>query len=466
MAAHAGPAGSRGRVRGGGVRPGRGGGGSAARQGVGRGGWGLFRREWRQQILVLALLILTVAAAAFSVSAAYNVASLPGPQFGSATHLLRLDGTSPEALTADIAAARKAFGTIQVIGRRFGPIRGSTETVEFRAESPHGPYSGPMLALTDGRFPAGPGQAAVTGPLAQTLQLRIGSALSLDGHQTVTGIVENPSDLNDEFALVSPSGAGPPQSVTVLLNAGPASFEGFRAAFHGPLVWQARAGLGGRAAGGRGAGGGGGRGGRARRLPVTLALSARPPRPRPAHRPALLAALMILAGVACLGLGNQNRPPLIIAGAVAMTLGILFISPLAIRALAAPGRRAPVAVRLALRDLARHQARSGAALAAISLALGITAAIIISSASDKSAANAGNLSDTQILVWIGQPEGGNGPDGPVVPVRPPAQLRVLAAAVHQIAEPLHHSEMIALDMPVNPADKPRPGRQVSQGGQP
>src|SRR5260221_5426589 len=102
---------------------------------------------------------------------------------------------------------------------------------------------------------------------------------------------------------------------------------------------------------------------------------------------------MILAGVACLGLGNQNRPPLIIAGAVAMTLGILFISPLAIRALAAPGRRAPVAVRLALRDLARHQARSGAALAAISPCLRITAAIIIRFGADKTAADAGQLAD-------------------------------------------------------------------------
>ncbi len=545
-----------------GVRPGPAGGGVPARRAVARWAWRLFRREWRQQILVLALLILTVAAAAFSVSAAYDVASLPGPQFGSANHLLQFDGTNPGALTADIAAARKAFGTIQVIGRRFVPIRGSTQTVEFRAESP---YSGPMLALTQGRFPAGPGQVAVTGQIAQTLQLRIGSTLSLDGHQTVTGIVENPSDLNDEFALVSPSGASPPQSVTVLLNAGPASFEAFRAAFHGPLVWQARgASTQGAVAGGMlgavtvllllvglvAAAGfaviaarrqrqlgmlaaigatrkqlrmvmvtGGAVVGviaavagtavglavwiaaapvldtcaghridrfaipwdlvalgmllavvtatgaawwparAAARLPVTLALSARPPRPRPAHRPALLAALMIVVGVACVGLGNQNRPPLIIAGAVAMTLGILLISPLAIRALATPGRRAPFAVRLALRDLARHQARSGAALAAISLALGITAAIIISSAADKTAANAGNLPDTQILVWTGQSDG---PNGPAIPLQTPAQLRVLAAAVHQIAGPLPHSEVTALDMPVNPADKPQPGGRGSQ----
>jgi putative ABC transport system permease protein len=175
----------------------------------------------------------------------------------------------------------------------------------------------------------------------------------------------------------------------------------------------------------------------------------------------LTATAAVVAGVGCLGLAHQARPPLIIGGALAMTIGLLFISPLAIRVPAALGRRAPVAVRVALRDLARHQARSGAALAAISLALGITAAIVISSAADMAGAGAGNLPDTQILVWIGQPDGGNGPDGPVVPARTPAQLGVLAAAVHQIAGSLPHPAVIALDMPVRPADKPQPG-----GGQP
>jgi putative ABC transport system permease protein len=557
-------------LRAGPVRPGPAGGGVPARRAVARWAWRLLRREWRQQILVLALLIVTVAAAAFSVSAAYNVASLPGPQLGSANHLLQFDGSDPKVLAADIAAARKAFGTIQVIGRRLVPIPGSAQTVEVRAEDPHGPYSSPMIALTQGRYPSGAGQVAVTGQVAQTLQLHIGSRLSLGGHhQTVTGIVENPSDLSDQFVLVPPSGAGLPQSVTVLLNASPAGFGAFRAGFRGPLVWQARGpGTQGAVAGGTlgavtvllllvslvAAAGfaaiaarrqrqlgmlaaigatrkqlrmvmvsGGAVVGviaavagtvvglvawiaaapgldtfaghridrlnipwdlvalgmllavvtataaawwparAAARLPVMLALSARPPRPKPAHRPAMLAALMIVAGVVSLGLANQTRPPLIIAGALAMTLGILLISPLAIRALATLGGRAPVAVRLALRDLGRQQARSGAALAAVSLALGITVAIIISSAADKTAANTGNLPGTQILVWIGQPEGGNGTDGPVVPARTPAQLGVLAAAVHQIAGPLQHASVTALYMPVNPADKPQPG---SQGGQP
>ena len=545
------------------------GGGVAARRAVARWAWRLLRREWRQQVLVVALLAVAVAAAAFAVPAAYNVASLPGPQFGSADHLLQFAGSGQKALAADIAAARKAFGTIQVIGRRFVPIPGSAQTIEYRAENPHGPYSGPMLALTQGHYPAGARQVAVTSQLAQVLRLRIGSPLSLDGrHRAVSGIVENPSDLNDQFALVTPQSAGPPQTVTVLLDASPARFNAFRVSFHGPLVWQARgpstqaavAGIalalvtvllllvslvaaagfaviaarrqrqlgmlaaigatrkqlrmvmmaGGAIVGVIAAVAGtvaglaawlvaaphleafaGHRIDRfaipwslvalgmvlavatatgsawwparaAARLPVTLALSARPPRPKPAHRPALLAALLIVVGVACLALANQSRPPLIITGALAMALGILFTSPLAIRALGAAGKRAPVAVRLALRDLARYQARSGAALAAISLALGITAAIIISSAADKAAATAGNLPGTQIAVWIGQPEAADS----LVPIRTPAQLGVLAAAVHQIARPLHHATVITLDMPVNPADKPQPGSQGSPAGQP
>ncbi len=549
--------------------PGPADGGVAARRAVTRWAWRLLRREWRQQVLVLALLALAVAAAAFSVPTAYNVASLPDPQFGSANHLLQFAGSGQKALKADIAAAQKVFGTIQVISRRFAPIPGSAQTIEYRAESPHGAFSGPMLALTQGHYPVGTGQVAVTGQLAQTLQLRIGSPLSLDGrHRVVSGIVENPSDLNDQFALVCLSSADPPQTVTVLLDASPASFNAFLASFRSPPVWQARgpdtqgavagvalalvtvllllislvaaAGfaviaarrqrqLGMLAAIGATrkqlrmvmvAGGvivgviaavagtitglalwlavaphlqsfAGHRIDRfaipwslvalgmvlavatatgaawwpariAARLPVTLALSARPPRPRPAHRPALLGGLLIVASVACLALANQSRPPLIIAGALAMALGSSVISPLAIRALGAAGARAPVAMRLALRDLARHQARSGAALAAISLAVGITTAIIISSAADKAATNAGNLPDTQIAAWIGQPEAANS----LVPIRTPAQLGVLGAAVNQITRALNHATVITLDMPVNPADKPQPGSQGNPAGQP
>jgi putative ABC transport system permease protein len=543
------------------VGPGSVSGGTAGRRVVTRWARRLLRREWRQQILVLALLALTVAAAAFGVAAAYDTASLPNPQFGSASYLLQFAGTSQKTTTADITAARKTFGIIEVIGRQFVPIPGSTQTVEYRALSPGGPYSGPMLVLVQGHYPSGIGQVAVTSGVAQNLQVHIGSVLSLPGHhQRVTGIVENPSDLNDQFALVPPSAAGPAQEITVLLDASPATFSAFRDAFHGQLVWQARGAStqGAAAAGALGAvtvlmvlvslvaaaafaviaarrqrqlgmlaaigatrkqlrmvmvaGGAlvgiiaavagavtglaawfaaaphlqafaGHRIDRfavpwdlvvlamllailtavaaawwparaASRVPVVSALSARPLKPRPAHRSAIVAVLLIVLSLACLSLASQANGLLIIFGALAMALGISFISPLSIRALTVAGRRAPVAVRLALRDLARYQARSAAALAAISLALGIAVAIMISLAAATNAANAGNLPDSQMQVWIGQP--GN---NQLVPIRAAAELSAQAAAVHRIAGSLGGAAVIPLDMPVDPASKPQPGGQ-------
>jgi putative ABC transport system permease protein len=188
----------------------------------------------------------------------------------------------------------------------------------------------------------------------------------------------------------------------------------------------------------------------AARVPVVNALSARPLKPRPAHRSAIVAVLLIVLSLACLALANQTSGPLIIVGALALALGVSFISPLSIRVLTAAGRRAPVAGRLALRDLARYQARSAAALAAISLALGIAVAIMISLAAATNAADAGNLPDSQMQIWISEPG-----DNQLVPIRTPAELSTLAAAVHRIAGSLGAAAVIPLDMPVNPASKPQ-----------
>ena len=60
----------------------------------------MFRREWRQQILVLALLAVAVAAAICSVTIAYNSGAADDAEFGSANYLLRFDGADPRALEA------------------------------------------------------------------------------------------------------------------------------------------------------------------------------------------------------------------------------------------------------------------------------------------------------------------------------------------------------------------------------
>jgi len=126
-------------------------GGVAARRAVLRWGWRLFRREWRQQLLVLLLLTITVAAAIFSVTAAYNIIPSSDAQFGTADHRLDIDGADPPTLDTEVSAVRAWFGTAEVIGHQPVPVPGSVETLELRTQDPHGPYGAPMLRLKEGR---------------------------------------------------------------------------------------------------------------------------------------------------------------------------------------------------------------------------------------------------------------------------------------------------------------------------
>ena len=80
-------------------------GGIVARRAVIRWGWRLFRREWRQQLLVLGLLTVAVAATLFGVGVVTN-AQLPNPNyatFGTAAVQVTLPGGDPH-LAADVAA--------------------------------------------------------------------------------------------------------------------------------------------------------------------------------------------------------------------------------------------------------------------------------------------------------------------------------------------------------------------------
>jgi putative ABC transport system permease protein len=526
------------------------GGGVAARRAVIRWAWRMFRREWRGQILVLALLTLAVAAAIASVTIAYNSSPTDDAEFGSAEHLLRFDGADPRLMEEGLASVEERFGTIEVIGHRSLTVPGGVDRIEFRAQDPRGPYGGPRLALRRGGYPNAPSQVAVTDGTATILGLELGDTVALDGRRrTVVGIVENPRDLSDEFALVTPSSAGAPDRVTALVDADAGSVDAFldadadeRSAFAGSetrhtnraadtlamfsvatvflllsslvaaagfaviaqrrlrqlgmlaavgarekhvrlalltngavvgaigaligtvvgfAVWVAVAPtlepavdhridrlslpwtllalvvlvaiLGATAAAwwpGRAVA----------RVPVTLALSARPPRPKPAHRSALVAAVLIAAGIGSLVFSDRSREPLIIAGILATIFGTLLLGPLAIRLFARPAGRAPIAVRLALRDLARYQGRSGAALAAITLALGIATAVVVIAAAEerKDDAEPPNLSDRQIRVYTGAPEPTD------VAVQTPAELERMAARVRQLAADLDGAAVIPL----------------------
>jgi putative ABC transport system permease protein len=152
----------------------RGSGGGPARRAIFRWSSRLFRREWRQQVLVLALLVFAVAATTVGVTLAYNAGLGLDPSMGTATSEMTLSGPAH----ADVTAAQRAFGSIEEIDHQSIAIPGSLKSVDLRAENPHGKYGYPTLRVVAGRFPAGPDDIAMTGDAATTFGVHIGAASS------------------------------------------------------------------------------------------------------------------------------------------------------------------------------------------------------------------------------------------------------------------------------------------------
>jgi putative ABC transport system permease protein len=194
-------------------------GGVPARRAVIRWAWRLFRREWRQQLLILALLALAVAATIWGAGVATNTppSNPNAATFGTASALVALPGTDPR-LPADIAAVTKKYGPADVIENQ-DLSTGLTEPVQLRAQDPAGPYGGPMLSLVSGHYPSESRQVALTSQVASVFNVGTGGVWHADGQAwRVTGIVQNPSNLLDEFALVAPGQVTAPTQVTILLG--------------------------------------------------------------------------------------------------------------------------------------------------------------------------------------------------------------------------------------------------------
>ena len=91
--------------------------------------------------------------------------------------------------------------------------------MQLRAESPHGHYNAPLLGLVSGTYPAGPGQVALTSQVATLYGAHVGGTWQAAGTTwRVTGIVQDPSNLADEFALVAPGQVPHPSQVIMLLG--------------------------------------------------------------------------------------------------------------------------------------------------------------------------------------------------------------------------------------------------------
>jgi putative ABC transport system permease protein len=208
------------------VELGSGNGGVPARRAVVRWAWRLFWREWRQQFLVLALIVLAVAATIVGATVATNSPSPANAGFGTAGYMANVP-VGPR-LTADMAALKAHFGTLDVIENQTVAVPGSIDTFSLRAQDPHGPYGQPLLHLVAGRYPSAADEVAVTPVVASDFNLHVGAVWHVEGQsRRVVGTVENPQSLLDAFALVPPDQVHAPTTVTVLLDATPASASAF-----------------------------------------------------------------------------------------------------------------------------------------------------------------------------------------------------------------------------------------------
>jgi putative ABC transport system permease protein len=118
---------------------------------------------------------------------------------------------------------------------------------------------------------------------------------------------------------------------------------------------------------------------------------------------------------------------------------------------------------LALRDLARYQARSGAALGAATLAVAIAATIAVSAAAAEAPHTTSNLPANQLILHVS-----SGYIGDPIPVLTPAQQDALRAPVDELASTLHAGTVLPIEEAYNPRapiQPPPPGLGGPSGGQ-
>ena len=203
------------------------------------------------------------------------------------------------------------------------------------------------------------------------------------------------------------------------------------------------------------------------RLSIVAALSGRPAPPKQVHRSAVPGLVFAVIAVFALWYAgkssNGGGAPEVVGGLVALIIAVILLSPMFLALLARVARRTPIAARLALRDLGRYRARSGSALAAISLGVLIAVLVCVLSAARYGNAldYAGpNLTSSQLIVYTpsnGPGGPGNGPGGPATAGSPESQ----AATAQSIAVALGSHDVIELDTTSATLQHAAPGRQFT-----
>src|SRR5579863_3046522 len=126
-------------------------GGVPARRAVIRWAVRLLRSEWRQQLLILALITVAVGATVVAATVATNTPSPIAGSLGTAQDAASLSG-SPSSVSAQTTSLRQHWGGVDVNENQSAQVPGTLNTFDLRAQNPHGPCGGPLLSLVSGQF--------------------------------------------------------------------------------------------------------------------------------------------------------------------------------------------------------------------------------------------------------------------------------------------------------------------------
>jgi putative ABC transport system permease protein len=202
------------------------------------------------------------------------------------------------------------------------------------------------------------------------------------------------------------------------------------------------------------------------RVPVVSALAGRPAPPRQIHRSFVPGVIALVIGFVFFSLsgaaGNGSGVIWLIPGFVALIAGIILVSPFFLALLARVGRKAPIAVRLALRDLSRYRARSGSALSAISV--GVLIAVVICAVAVARYSNVydyvgPNLASNELAVWSPNGQNGNSPNPSAPTPQASRRRRPASTPSHPLSAP---PDVVELDNPASSVGLQNPsasGRQ-------
>ncbi len=196
----------------------------SASRALGRWAFRLLRREWRQQLLVLSLITISLAVVSLGSTLLTN-ATTPRSRIGSANYVFRLSGGAEpfvervKHVTNSLTSVDSNTRVEATYLRRAARTEQSNTRFELSDARFKNAFGGEPLLLTHGRKPSVGGEIAMTGELLRASKLHIGSTIKIKTvAYEVVGEIEDPNSLRRRLATTAPGFVASPTEAELLVR--------------------------------------------------------------------------------------------------------------------------------------------------------------------------------------------------------------------------------------------------------